>query len=100
MQGILIQYSYDGDENDWQKAVDGFLANIAADDRLVGRFNYRVFQKNEDGSRVHLGTWDTDETLGHLQSQPFFKEFSGAVKAMSGDTLQAQRLTGKALSAL
>lgn len=98
MQGILIQYHYDGDESDWQRAIDGFLANIAADDRLKGRFNYRVFQKNEDGSRVHLGSWDTEETLSHLQSQPFFKEFSGAVKAMAEDTLVAQRLTAKAFS--
>lgn len=100
MQGILIQYSYDGDEAAWQEAVDGFLGNIAADSRLRDRFNYRVFQKNEDGTRVHIGTWDVDETLAHLQSQPFFKEFSGTLKGMAGDSLAAQRLTGKALSAL
>ena len=100
MQGILIQYSYDGDEAIWQQAVDGFLANIAADSRLKDCFNYRVFQKNEDCTRVHLGTWDNEDTLGHLQSQPFFKEFAGTLKGMAGDSLVAQRLTGKALSAL
>lgn len=93
MFGILIQYEYSGDESEWRQAVDSFIAQINADDRLQGRFTYQVKTHGEDGGRIHVGHWDDEETLAHLQSQPFFVEFSGKVQGFAGDSLKATKFT-------
>ena len=89
--GILIEYELSGDEAAWRQAVDAFIANIDADPRLEGRFSYHVTARGEEGGRVHIGQWDSEETLAHLQSQPWFKEFADVVKASGGDSLKASR---------
>ena len=91
--GILIEYELSGDEAAWRQAVDTFVANIDADPRLQGRFSYIVTARGEEGGRVHVGQWDAEETLAHLQSQPWFKDFSQAVQTSAGDGLKASRFT-------
>jgi len=91
MDGILIEYDYAGDENVWRNAVDAFVSNIDADERLRGRFSYRVNTRGDAGSRVHIGTWDSEETLAHLQAQEFFKTFAGQVQSFAGDSLKTSR---------
>ncbi len=89
--GILIQYAYSGDETPWKAATEAFVAAIDADDRLRGRFSYQVNVLGDGVGRVHVGRWDDDETLSHLQAQPFFKTFSEAVQGFAGDSLNAAK---------
>ena len=84
MFGIVIQYDYSGDEGVWQEAVDKFMADIDADERLQGRFSYQINVTNDGTGRIHIGQWDEEETLKHMQSQPYFAEFSGKVKEFAG----------------
>jgi hypothetical protein len=84
MFGIVIEYDYLGDEAEWQTAVETFIGRIDADDRLRGRFSYLVNVRNDGAGRIHIGRWDDEETLGHLQSQPFFAEFAAKVAEFSG----------------
>ena len=84
MHGIVIEYDYSGDETVWRDAVDTFICRIDRDDRLKGRFSYQVNVRNDGAGRVHIGHWDEEETLKHLQSQPFFAEFAGKVKEFAG----------------
>jgi len=89
--GIVITYDYDGDEADWQAAVDGFIADIDADPRLKGRFTYQVNRALEGPGRIHIGRWDEPETLAHLQGQDFFKAFAGKVGEFAGGAPNATR---------
>ncbi len=84
MPGILIEYDYSGDEAAWQDAVNTFIANVGNDARLQGRFSYQVNIKKDGVGRVHYGQWDDEETLAHLQSQPWFGEFAGKVREFAG----------------
>jgi hypothetical protein len=68
MYGILIQYTYDGDEEPWLAAVEEFVTAIDADPALRGKFGYRVNVAADGVGRVHVGQWDSEETLAHLQS--------------------------------
>ena len=96
MDGIVIRYVFDGsgdgDEAAWQRAVDTFLAAIAADAEVQGRFRYVVTVGNDGVSRTHIGRWDTDETLKTLQGRDYFATFSEAVQGFAGDTLEATRM--------
>ena len=92
MGGLLIEYQYAGDENEWQEAVDNFLKNIAGDERLRTGFRYHVFVKEDGVSRVHVPSWDSEETLKHLQSQPFFSEFAGKIQTFAGDSLNTTKI--------
>ena len=91
MDGIVIRYSYDGDEAEWQRVIDGFLAAIAADADVQGRFRYVVTVRNDGVSRTHIGRWDSEETLTTLQGRDYFATFSEAIQGFAGDTLEAIR---------
>ncbi len=84
MFGIVIQYDFSGDEAAWRAAIDEFIGQINSDDRLKGRFSYQVNVRKDGGGRVHIGQWDEEETLKHLQSQPFFGEFAEKIKGFAG----------------
>ncbi|MAF48985.1 MAG: hypothetical protein QF393_03420 [Rhodospirillales bacterium] len=84
MFGIVIEYDFSGDEAEWQEAIDTFTGQIDADDRLRGRFSYQCNVSNDGGGRIHIGHWDQEETLKHLQGQPYFADFSEKVKKFSG----------------
>ncbi len=92
MYGIVIEYELSGDEAAWRRAVDTFLKNIDGDPALQGKFSYEVNTSNDSGGRVHIGHWDSEETLAHLQSQPFFKEFAGALQDFAGGNLKATKI--------
>lgn len=94
MNGIVIEYVFAGDEGAWRQAVEGFLDNIRQDPALHGRFFYEVNLTADGAGRIHIGHWDNDETLAHLQSRPFFKEFAAALRQFAGDTMKATRFTG------
>ncbi len=96
MYGIVIEYDYSGDEAAWQSAVDTFIGHIDADERLKGRFSYLVNVRNDGAGRIHIGRWDEQETLAHLQSQPFFPEFAAKVKEFGGDTLKSTGFESRA----
>ena len=87
MYGILIQYDYDGDEGEWMAACEAFVSAIDADPRLKGKFSYRINKSADGVGRVHVGSWDTEETVKHLQSQDFFKAFAAKVETR---TLQGE----------
>lgn len=72
-------------------ADDTFIGNINADERLNGRFSYQVNVAGDGTGRVHIGQWDTEETLAHVHSQPYFAEFAGKVKEFSGGGPDATR---------
>lgn len=88
MFGIVVEYEYSGDEGDWQGGIDGFIAAINGDERLDGRFSYMVNVKKDGIGRIHVGQWDDEETLAHLQSQDYFKDFAAQLKGFAGDSLK------------
>jgi len=92
MDGLLIEYTYDGDETAWANAIQTFCRNIAADPRLASGVRYHVFVRADGRSRVHVPSWDNASTLAHLQSQEFFKTFAAAVKRFAGDTLRTTKI--------
>ncbi len=92
MYGILIKYDYDGDEGQWMKAVEEFVAAVDADPALRGKFAYRVNIAADGVGRVHVGSWDGVETLAHLQAQDFFKRFAAKVGEFAGGAPSATRL--------
>ena len=77
MNGILIQYIYDGDEAAWRSAIDGFVSAIDGDADVAGKFSYSVSTLGDGVSRVHVGRWPDEETLATLQSRDYFKTFAG-----------------------
>ena len=90
--GIVIDYKFSGDEEEWTKATQAFMDNIDADPALKGKFSYQVNVTGDGAGRVHIGRWDSEETLAHLQSQPFFKEFADQVGSFADGTLKATRI--------
>ncbi len=92
MDGIVIRYSYDGDEAAWQRVIDAFLAAIATDPDVHGRFRYVVTVGADGVSRTHIGRWDSDETLKTLQGRDYFEAFSEAIQGLAGDTLESARM--------
>ena len=99
MLGIVIEYDYDGDEAVWQDAVDTFVGHLGADERLKGKLSYQVNVAGDGKRRIHVGNWDSEETLKYMQSQPYFPEFAAKVKEFSGDGPKAtgfRRLAGTA----
>lgn len=99
MHGIVIEYALSGDETVWRAAVDTFIENIDGDPMLRGKFTYEVNASNDSDGRVHIGHWDSEETLSHLQSQPFFKTFAEAVQTFSGGNLKTTRIDRVAATA-
>lgn len=92
MNGILIQYDYSGDETPWQAAVEEFISKIDADPSLRGKFSYNVNIAADGVGRVHVGGWDNDDTLAHLQSQDFFKVFAAKIGEFAGGAQKASRI--------
>lgn len=84
MRGITITYSFDGDEADWQATTDAFVAAIDADPEVAGKFSYQVAVADDGKSRFHWGRWDSQDTLAHVQSQPYFKAFAEKVREFAG----------------
>ncbi|SPJ30094.1 hypothetical protein [Falsiruegeria mediterranea] len=84
MRAITITYAFSGDETVWQNAVDAFISALDADQELDGRFSYQVAVADDKVTRIHWGRWDSAETLAHVQSQPYFKEFAGKVREFAG----------------
>ncbi len=93
MSGIVIRYQFSGDESAWREAVDAFVSAIDNDPRAAGNFHYTVTSVGDGATRIHIGRWDSEETLKHVQSQEYFSEFAAAVKAFAGDSLDAQRVS-------
>ena len=88
MFGIVVEYEYSGNEDEWQEVVETFLGHVKADTRLQGCFSYQVNIRKDGAGRIHIGQWDTDKTLAHLQSQPYFKAFASRIQAFGGDSLR------------
>lgn len=88
MLGITIIYEFDGDEAEWEAAINGFIKSIDDDTELGGRFNYRVNKAREGNRRIHWGWWDKPETVQLLQSRDYFKQFAATLKDLAGGTLE------------
>lgn len=84
MRGITITYRFDGNEADWQAATQGFISAIDADAEIAGKFTYQVAVADDGVTRIHWGRWDTPETLAHVQSQQYFKDFAAKVRDFAG----------------
>ena len=88
--GIAITYSYDGDEALWTNLCEGFVRAVDDDAEISGRFSYAVQRGKDGASRVHVGRWNTPDTLAKLQSRDYFRTFSQALKELAGETLKTQ----------
>ena len=88
--GIAVSYSYEGDEAAWANVVDEFTQAVSADTALSGRLSYHV-QRSNDGRRLHIGRWDSEETVKLLQSRDYFTSFAAALQRLAGDSLSSQR---------
>jgi len=93
MYGILIRYTYSGDEAAWRAAIDTFISAIDGDDEVGGRFTYSVNVGADGENRIHVGRWDSDETLALVQSRDYFKTFAGQVQGFAGDSLTPMRFS-------
>ncbi len=92
MDGILIQYSYDGDESEWEKAISEFIHHIDQDAELSGKFFYSVFKTSEPNKRAHVGRWESNEVLETLKKKDFFGVFTQTMQKLAGDSLSSSRL--------
>jgi len=92
VNGIIVRYSYSGDEAAWRAVVDDFVAAIADDPAARGRFRYAVTVASDNRTRTHVGRWDSEETLKAVQSRPYFNTFSEAIQGFAGGTLQSTRM--------
>ncbi|TMV03704.1 hypothetical protein FGK63_18725 [Ruegeria sediminis] len=84
MRGITITYTYDGDEAEWTAATGAFIDAIDNDPQAAGKFTYQVAVADDGVTRFHWGRWDGAETLAHVQSQPYFKDFAAKVREFAG----------------
>jgi hypothetical protein len=85
--GICITYNFTGDEAEWESVCQAFLDAIASDSAAARRFSYSINKAKSGNGRVHIGRWDTAETLAHVQSQVYFKTFAANVQRFGADTL-------------
>ncbi|MDP6344510.1 MAG: hypothetical protein QF384_00035 [Alphaproteobacteria bacterium] len=99
MHGIVIEYDLSGDQADWRRAVETFLKHIDDDPRLQGRFRYQVNRLGDGDGRLHIGHWDNEETLAHLQAQPFFRQFAAAIQEFAAEPPKATRFQPLAATA-
>lgn len=91
--GICITYDYDGDEAEWEALVGGFVESIAADSELAGKFSYHVQKAKEGPGRIHIGRWDSPETVQLMQSRAYFKAFAPRLQALAGESLRSRPFT-------
>jgi len=92
--GLIIEYSYAGDEAAWRASIETFVGHIRQDPKLDGKFSYTVMRRKTDPARrVHIPRWDSPDTLAYIQSQPWFKAFAERVKEMAGDSMQTSPMT-------
>lgn len=94
MDGILIQYEYGGDESRWQAVMETFILAVETDPDLKGKFTYSVCKTSEPMKRVHVGRWDSNQTLETLKQKSFFKTFTESMEKLAGDSLVSTRLFG------
>ena len=90
-KGILVEYEYTGDENQWKDVIDSFIHSVNADNVLRGKFDYTVTKAVEGNGRIHIGRWDSEDTLNHLHEQDYFKIFSAKIREFAGETLSPKR---------
>ncbi|MBL4727340.1 MAG: hypothetical protein JKY83_11840 [Rhizobiaceae bacterium] len=89
MHGITITYEFDGDEAEWESAVQDFINAINNDSEIAGKFTYQVHKAKEGNRRIHWGQWDVPETVQKMQANDYFKIFATKLKEMAGGTLVA-----------
>ncbi len=88
MYGIVVEYDFAGDETQWRQTIDTFISHINTDEKLKGHFSYLVNSRKDGSGRVHVGQWDSEDTLKHLQSQPFFGEFAAKIQELAGESMK------------
>lgn len=87
--GISCSYVYTGDEAPWEAFVDRFLKNIAADAEIRNKFHYLVNIGQDGKTRVHIGHWDTPQTVSTLMARPYFRDFADDLHHFGGASLTA-----------
>lgn len=93
MQGIIVRYRYSGDEAAWRRTAEEVVKSINADEVVRGRFHYAVTVSADGVGRMHVGQWDSDETLKTVQARDYFRRFTETVKGFAGDTLESTRMS-------
>jgi hypothetical protein len=90
MKHFLIKYRFTtGSPEDWRRNIERFIAAIEADPALKGRISYRCMKaNNESGDYYHLAATADDEAAKALQARDFFKDYSGAMRRISGGSLE------------
>lgn len=90
MKHFLIKYRFaTGSPEDWRRDIAKFIAAIEADPVLGGRISYRCMKaNNESGDYYHLAATANDEAANALQERDFFKDYSGAMRRVSGGSLE------------
>ena len=80
----LAEYRYSGDEALWRQTIERFFSAIASDPVLRDGLSYQVFVDDDGVTRRHIPVWRDQSVLDHLQSQPFFKEFTDTINGFAG----------------
>lgn len=91
MPALLIEYTYQGNEDNWESEIADFIHAIKSDRMLSQGMRYHVFVK-ADGRRVHVPSWDSEETLKYLQSTPAFAKFTKKVKEFSDSNINVHKV--------
>lgn len=90
MNGIVINYTYSGDEKEWENVVGAFVSALDADSEVGEGFSYIVSKSRESKRRTHIGRWKSQEILALVQSRAYFKIFAARLKELAGDSLSPE----------
>jgi len=89
MKHFLIKYRFKaGSQEDWHKAIDGFIAALNSDPAVKGKIAYRCM-KNRDGTDYyHLAAASDDSASKALSNQAFFKRYQEQTKLAAGGEIE------------
>ncbi len=89
MKHFLIKYRHkSGSQDDWHKAIGGFIAALNSDPAVQGKIGYRCL-KNRDGTDYyHLASAADDDASKALGNQAFFKRYQEQTKLAAGGEVE------------
>ncbi len=89
MKHFLIKYRHkSGSQEDWHKAIAGFIAALNSDPAVKGKIAYRCL-KNRDGTDYyHLAGAADEDASKALSSQAFFKRYQEQTKQAAGGEVE------------
>lgn len=81
MRSLLVQYTLqNGTQDEWQKTIADFIANVNNEKELAGRFIYQVMEGRDDPTqKTHLISFMDDRVGDEIEAKPFLDGFRKAI---------------------